>query len=75
MTSTDRPAPPAAAVCFDGPVELDAARVARTHGSPLCLPEPSEMLGVAPGWRFLIAPGYEDVWCDPSLLSQVGRRW
>ena len=136
MTSTDRRAPPAAAVCFDGRVELDAARVARIYGSTLHLPDPSEMLGLAqdareeawplnglrhrpeggacgwfvwageelsadpdffrpvhvghlatgcpsvlpylglaPGWRFLIAPGYEDVWCDPSLLSQAGRRW
>lgn len=28
-------------------------------------------LGLAPGWRFLIAPGHEDVWFDGSLLSQV----
>lgn len=26
-------------------------------------------LGLGPGWRFLIAPGYEDVWWDPSLLD------
>jgi len=26
-------------------------------------------LGLAPGWRFLIAPEYEDVWFDPSLLN------
>jgi hypothetical protein len=26
-------------------------------------------LGLAPGWRFLIAPGYEDVWFDASLLD------
>jgi hypothetical protein len=25
-------------------------------------------LGLAPGWRFLIAPGHEDVWADDSLL-------
>jgi hypothetical protein len=25
-------------------------------------------LGLGPGWRFLIAPGYEDVWFDESLL-------
>ena len=25
-------------------------------------------LGLAPGWRFLIAPGYEDVWYDEKLL-------
>ena len=26
-------------------------------------------LGLPPGWRFLIAPGYEDVWFDPRLLT------
>ncbi len=26
-------------------------------------------LGLPPGWRFLIAPGYEDVWEDASLLN------
>ncbi|MBO0922004.1 hypothetical protein J1G42_14360 [Cellulomonas sp. zg-ZUI222] len=32
-------------------------------------------LELAPGWRFLIAPGYEDVWFDAGLLqgSQAGR--
>ena len=25
-------------------------------------------LGLAPGWRFLLAPGYEDVWFDSTLL-------
>ena len=25
-------------------------------------------LGLPPGWRFLLAPGYEDVWFDESLL-------
>lgn len=25
-------------------------------------------LGLPPGWRFLIAPGYEDVWFDEGLL-------
>ena len=27
-------------------------------------------LGLAPGWRFLIAPGHEDVWFDASLLGR-----
>lgn len=27
------------------------------------------MLGLAEGWRFLIAPGHEDVWYDASLLD------
>jgi hypothetical protein len=26
-------------------------------------------LGLAPGWRFLVAEGYEDVWEDASLLN------
>jgi len=25
--------------------------------------------GLAPGWRFLLAPNYEDVWQDPELLN------
>lgn len=26
-------------------------------------------LALPPGWRFLIAPGHEDVWEDPSLVT------
>jgi len=26
-------------------------------------------LGLPPGWRFLLAPGYEDAWFDHSLLG------
>lgn len=26
-------------------------------------------LALPPGWRFVLAPGYEDVWYDPALLS------
>jgi hypothetical protein len=26
-------------------------------------------LGLPPGWRFLIAPGYEDVWQDTAILA------
>jgi hypothetical protein len=32
-------------------------------------PEIVKYLGMAPGWRFLIAPGYEDVWYDANLLN------
>jgi hypothetical protein len=32
---------------------------------PIAIP----YLALAPGWRFLVAPGYEDVWFDESLLS------
>jgi len=28
----------------------------------------TQYLGLAPGWRFLVADGYEDVWFDPKLL-------
>lgn len=33
--------------------------------SPVLLP----YLGLAPGWRFLVAVGYEDVWYDGTLLN------
>lgn len=26
-------------------------------------------LGLAPGWRFLVTPEYEDIWWDSSLLD------
>jgi hypothetical protein len=29
----------------------------------------SKYLGLAPGWRFLVTPDYEDVWFDPELLK------
>lgn len=32
-------------------------------------PELLPYLGLPPGWRFLIAPDYEDVWYDPALLD------
>lgn len=32
-------------------------------------PEIAKFLGLPPGWRFLIAGDYEDVWFDASLLS------
>jgi hypothetical protein len=32
-------------------------------------PEVIKYLGLPPGWRFLIAGDYEDVWYDESLLS------
>lgn len=28
-------------------------------------------LGLAPGWRFLVADEYEDVWYDPEILKQL----
>lgn len=32
-------------------------------------PEIVPYLGLEPGWRVLLAPGYEDAWFDPSLLG------
>jgi hypothetical protein len=32
-------------------------------------PELVPYLGLAPGWRVLLAPGYTDVWYDVSLLA------
>ena len=43
--------------------------------APLCVehlaehcPEVIPFLALPPGWRFLIAPGQQDVWYDESLL-------
>jgi len=38
------------------------------HLSERC-PEIVKFLGLPPGWRFLKAREYEDVWYDPSLLN------
>ena len=32
-------------------------------------PQVVKFLGLPPGWRFLVAGDYEDVWVDPSLLE------
>ena len=32
-------------------------------------PDVLPYLALPPGWRFLLAPDYEDVWLDASLLS------
>ena len=34
-------------------------------------------LALPPGWRFLVAPGVEDVWYDEKLLQVLrpGTRW
>jgi hypothetical protein len=36
------------------------------------LPQVLPYLALPPGWRFLIAPGHEDVWYDESLLDLSG---
>jgi hypothetical protein len=33
-------------------------------------PEVMKYLGLPPGWRFLVADNYEDVWFDPSVLVE-----
>ena len=44
--------------------------------APLCVahladrcPRVLKYLALPPGWRFLDAPGYQDVWYDPALLD------
>jgi hypothetical protein len=41
------------------------------HGSHLeeWCPQVIKFLGLPPGWRFLIAEKYEDVWYDEALLN------
>lgn len=39
-----------------------------SHLSEYC-PSLLPYLGLAPGWRVLLAPGHEDVWYDRSLLK------
>jgi hypothetical protein len=36
---------------------------------PSWCPEVIPYLQLPPGWRFLIAPGYEDLWYDDALLT------
>jgi hypothetical protein len=42
-----------------------------THLPDWC-PAVLPYLQLSPGWRFLIAPGHEDVWFDESLLKRDG---
>lgn len=35
-------------------------------------PEVLQYLALPPGWRFLVAAGYEDVWFDAQLLDVAG---
>lgn len=37
-------------------------------------PKVKKFLGLAPGWRFLIAGDHEDVWYDETLLDIDGER-
>lgn len=35
-------------------------------------PQALRYLGLPPGWRFLVAAAYEDIWFDPALLAPDG---
>lgn len=54
-----------------GEPEEDADFFVPLHVSHLdkWCPEVLPYLALPPGWRFLIAPGYEDVWPDETLLQ------
>jgi hypothetical protein len=50
----------------DGFVPLHVEHVSDWH------PDIEHYLALPPGWRFLIAGDYEDVWYDATLLVQQG---
>ena len=56
---------------WSGEFSLDPNFFVPMHTSHLfeLRPEIIPYLGLGPGWRFLIAPKYEDVWEDLSLLQ------
>jgi hypothetical protein len=55
---------PTSAADYFAPIHLD-------HLSLLC-PRVVPFLGLPPGWRFLIADDYEDVWFDPPIALVDG---
>jgi hypothetical protein len=69
-----RPASASASVQFGRPDESTDDFFAPLHAGHLRdeLPEVLAFLALPPGWRFLLAPGPEDVWYDETLLD-VGR--
>jgi hypothetical protein len=51
------------------PIDDDAfVPLCAFHLNDKC-PEIVKYFGLGPGWRFLLAPGYEDVWYDENLLD------
>lgn len=56
----------------DVPQEDDAFAPLHVHHLEEWRPEVVPYLGLGPGWRFIVAPGYEDVWFDESLLDVTG---
>lgn len=49
----------------------DGWKVIHYSHLPDCLPLIVKFLCLPPGWRFLTDGAYEDVWFDPTLLTQV----
>jgi hypothetical protein len=53
----------------DFPDDLDFFKPIHVSHMPKHCSAAVPYLGLPPGWRFLIAPNYEDVWFDPSLMN------
>lgn len=51
-----------------GSIADDFFKPIHVHHLEELSPEVLRYLALPPGWRFLIADGYEDVWFDESLL-------
>lgn len=51
------------------PQDTDLFKPLHVHHLHDWCPEAQKFLGLPPGWRFLIAGDYEDVWYDESLLD------
>ena len=51
------------------PTADDAFAPVHVAHLPEHCPELAPYLGLAPGWRVLVAPGYVDVWYDRALLD------
>ncbi len=48
--------------------EPDFYQPVHVHHLDNVCPEIIPYLGLAPGWRFLLAPCHEDVWFDPTIV-------
>ena len=51
------------------PTDEDGYEAVHLHHLVASHPNLAPYFGLGPVWRFLIAPGYEDVWNDASLLD------
>jgi hypothetical protein len=51
----------------------DAFQALHVQHLPGWRPEVIPYLALPPGWRFLVAPGYEDVWYLTWLINRAGR--